>query len=69
MAASESAAFSEKESGVLEGVAIARITRENRTEPQWWKHRRGGVTARNLLFTAPRRKRAGRRAVPGSEGV
>ena len=27
------------------------------------------VTARNLLFTAPRRKRVGRRAVPGSEGV
>ena len=25
-------------------------------------------TARKLLFTAPRRKRAGRRAVPGSEG-
>ena len=26
-------------------------------------------SARNLLFTAPRRKRVGRRAVPGSEGV
>ena len=27
------------------------------------------LTARKSLFTAPRRKRAGRRAVPGSEGV
>ena len=38
------AAFSEKESGVREGEAIARIARENRAEPQWWEHRRGGVT-------------------------
>jgi len=39
------ATFSEKESGVPEGVAIARITRLNRAEPQWWGHRRGGVTS------------------------
>jgi len=39
------AAFSEKESGVPEGVAIARITRLNRAEPQWWGHRQCGVTS------------------------
>ena len=40
------AAFSEKESGVREGEAVARIAPENRAEPQWWEHRQGGVTSR-----------------------
>ena len=42
---SGSAAVSEKEIGVLEGVAMARITRQNRAEPQLRDHRRSGVTS------------------------
>ena len=33
---------------------------------EFWRNK--AVTAKNLLFTAPRLRRAGRRAVPGSEG-
>jgi hypothetical protein len=39
-----SAACFEKESGVLEGVARARITRQSRAEPPVRDHRRSGVT-------------------------
>ena len=42
-----SAAFFERESGVLEGVANSRITRQNRAAPHSLReHRRSGVTNR-----------------------
>jgi len=43
-ALSASAACFEKGSGVLEGVAIARVTRQSRAEPPEREHRRSGVT-------------------------
>ena len=39
-----SAASSERESGVLAGVARTRITRQSRAEPPVREHRRSGVT-------------------------